>query len=103
MTNHTIHITMEIDTTTLGERGQIVIPQDIRQDLQLRKGEKFIIVRTEGKIILEPMKNLKANVLEELREDLIDLKIAERFWEEVKTGKAKKQSKAEFLKDFEKW
>ncbi|MBU1245537.1 MAG: AbrB/MazE/SpoVT family DNA-binding domain-containing protein [Nanoarchaeota archaeon] len=94
---------MEIDTTTLGERGQIVIPQDIRQDLQLRKGEKFIIVRTEGKIILEPMKNLKANVLEELREDLIDLKIAERFWEEVKTGKAKKQSKAEFLKDFEKW
>ena len=103
MINHTIHITMEIDTTTLGERGQIVIPQDIRQDLQLRKGEKFIIVRTEGKVILEPMKNLKANVLEELREDLIDLKIAERFWEEVKTGKAKKQSKAEFLKDFEKW
>lgn len=94
---------MEINTTTLGERGQIVIPQGIRQDLQLKKGEKFIIVRTEGKIILESMKNLKANVLEELREDLIDLKIAEKFWEEVKTGKAKKQSKAEFLKDFEKW
>ena len=103
MINHTIHITMEIDTTTLGERGQIVIPQDIRQDLQLRKGEKFIIIRTGGKVILEPMKNLKANVLEELTEDLIDLKIAERFWEEVKTGKVKKQSKVAFLKDFEKW
>lgn len=101
MTNHTNH--MEIEISKMGERGQIVIPLEFREDLRLKKGEKFLVVKEDSKIILEPMKALKAKTLNELKEDLIDIKIANKFWEDVKKGKTIKQTKKEFLKDLEKW
>ncbi|MCX6778682.1 MAG: AbrB/MazE/SpoVT family DNA-binding domain-containing protein [Candidatus Magasanikbacteria bacterium] len=39
-------------TTTLGERGQIVIPKEIRQALKLQDGQKFIVAVHNGAIIL---------------------------------------------------
>jgi len=94
---------MEIEITKIGERGQIVIPLEFREELKLKKGEKFIIVKEDNKLILEPMKSLKAKTIERIREDLIDLKIASEAWEEIKKGKVVSQDEEEFLKDLEKW
>ena len=44
---------MEFEVTSLGERGQIVIPQIFRENLRLKKGEKFIVVEKGGTIILK--------------------------------------------------
>lgn len=44
---------MEFEFTSLGERGQIVIPQVFRENLNLKKGEKFMVVEQEGTIILK--------------------------------------------------
>lgn len=87
----------------MGERGQVVIPQDIRNGV--KAGEKIIVVKENNKWILEPVKNIKAETIEKLKEDLIDMKIAGDFWENVKNGKTKliRQSSEEFLKDLEKW
>lgn len=41
---------MDFEVTKLGERGQIVIPLEIRKKLKLKKGDKFI-VSTSGKTI----------------------------------------------------
>lgn len=43
----------KLDVTTLSSRGQVVIPQDIREDLHLRTGEKFVVVGAEDTIILK--------------------------------------------------
>ncbi len=94
---------MEIEITKLGERGQVVIPQEIRKSLHLKKGEKFLVAKSDDKIIFEPIKNIKAKTIDGIKEDLIDMKIVAKYWEEFKRGRTIKQTKEEFLKDLEKW
>jgi AbrB family looped-hinge helix DNA binding protein len=94
---------MEIETTRIGERGQIVIPLDFRQHLNLKKGEKLIVAMEGDKLVIEQMKNIDADSLNQLKEELADIKIANKFWEDVKKGAVIKQSKEEFLADLESW
>ena len=102
MKNTYIH-TMELETVKLGERGQVTIPLEFRKELDLEKGETLILTRENDRIIIKPTKNIKS--LERLREDLIDSKIVDQFWKDVKSGKEKliTQPADEFLKDLEKW
>lgn len=94
---------MEMEISRVGERGQIVIPQDFREDLHIKKGDKFLIIKTKDKLIFQQMSRLKANTIEQLKEDLIDVKIAEDRLEEVKRGKVIVKSKDKFLKEMESW
>ena len=42
---------MQIDTTKMSSRGQIVIPLDMRKDIN--EGEKLIVIRKDDEIILK--------------------------------------------------
>ncbi|MBI4258522.1 MAG: AbrB/MazE/SpoVT family DNA-binding domain-containing protein [Thaumarchaeota archaeon] len=42
-----------VDATKLSERGQVVIPKDIRDKLGLQVGAKIVIFATEDTIILQ--------------------------------------------------
>ena len=42
---------MQIDITKMSSRGQIVIPLDMRKDIN--KGEKLIVIRKDDEIILK--------------------------------------------------
>ena len=42
---------MMIDTTRMSSRGQIVIPQEMREDI--KEGEKLIIIKTKDEIVLK--------------------------------------------------
>jgi len=106
MINHTNHIkviNMEMEISKMGERGQIVIPQEFREELHIKKGEKFIVVKSDDKIIFQQMSKIKSKSIEQLREDLIDMKIAEDRLKEIEQGKGKSQTKKEFLKEMEEW
>ena len=93
---------MEIEISRIGERGQIVIPQEFREEMHIKNGEKFLIVKTDDKLILQQMSKLKSKNIEQFREDLIDMKIAEARLNEIeKHGTV--QTKDEFLKDMKKW
>ncbi len=94
---------MEIGISKMGERGQVVIPLEFRESLKLQKGGKLLIVKEGNKLIFEAMKDLKAKNIEEIKEGLEDMRIANEFWEDVKKGKTIAQTKEEFLKDLEKW
>lgn len=49
-----------IGITTLGEKGQVVIPAEIRNKLKLKKGEKLIVfAKDEGVIGLSKVSNLE--------------------------------------------
>jgi AbrB family looped-hinge helix DNA binding protein len=105
MNHHTIHIgdTMDIEVAKVGERGQIVIPQEFREQLHIQKGEKFIVVKSGNKLILQQMKELKAKSIDRLNEDLIDMKIAEECFKEIERGEVVVQTEDEFFKEMEQW
>ena len=44
---------ISIDTTKLSAKGQVVIPIDIRNKLQLKTGNKLLVVSSDNSIILQ--------------------------------------------------
>lgn len=59
--------------TSIGERGQIVIPAEIRKELKLKKGEKlFVFARNNrfiGLIKIDEMSNFLRKVLAKIEGD----------------------------------
>jgi AbrB family looped-hinge helix DNA binding protein len=50
---------MNIEITKITSKGQVVIPQDIRERKEIGEGEKFIVYDTDDSIILKRVKNLE--------------------------------------------
>ena len=47
---------VKIDTTTLSSKGQIVLPQDVRERLGLKEGNKFLVMAEEDTVVLKAIK-----------------------------------------------
>ena len=41
---------MQIDTTKMSSRGQVVIPRDMRKDI--KEGDKLVVIRKDDEIIM---------------------------------------------------
>ena len=54
-----------IETITVSSRGQIVIPERIREKLDIGEGVKLVLLQEDGKVILEKehdfLKKMKEN------------------------------------------
>ncbi len=60
---------MEIEITKLTSKGQVVIPQGIREERGLKSGEKFLVYDTDDSIVLKRIINLQeAKDINELEE-----------------------------------
>jgi len=46
----------KLEITSLSSRGQVVIPQDIRDQLKLKSGEKFVVLGEDDTVILKKIK-----------------------------------------------
>ena len=46
--------------TTVGERGQIVIPQNIRESMKIKAGDDMVVMAQQGKIVVLPAQALEA-------------------------------------------
>ena len=44
-----------VEITTIGERGQVVIPQSLREELKIHKGDKFMLMHKDEMIIMKPL------------------------------------------------
>ena len=49
----------EIKTVKITDKGQISIPKDIRDELNLKEGETLVLITESDKIILEKSVNIK--------------------------------------------
>ena len=68
-----IHDIDKVDMVTLGERGQVVIPQAMREQLGLKAGDKLMVVVKHGQFIgLLPPQCFRAMV-EKLTQQLNDI------------------------------
>ncbi len=43
----------KIETTSMSSRGQVVIPRNLREKLNIKKGEKFIVIGSDETILLK--------------------------------------------------
>ena len=50
---------MDIELTKITSRGQIVIPQEIREEKGIKEGEKFLVFSTDDSIVLKQISNLE--------------------------------------------
>ncbi len=51
-----------VGTTSMGQRGQVVIPKEARERLGAKAGDKFLVVVHYGKLILLSEKDMKSMV-----------------------------------------
>ena len=46
---------MAVSTTRMSSKGQVVIPENIRESLGLRTGARFVVVAGQDAILLKPV------------------------------------------------
>ena len=72
---------MNVEVTKMTSRGQVVIPQDIRENKGIKEGERFLVYDIDDNIVLKRIKNLeKAKNIDEFE------KVFSSMW---KTAKAR--------------
>ena len=88
---------MDIAITKLSSKGQVVIPLEMRAGI--KEGEKLLIIKSKGNIILK-----KASKLDkQLEEDLEFARRTERAWERHDRGEFKRMEFEDFIKEMKKW
>jgi AbrB family looped-hinge helix DNA binding protein len=87
---------MEIELTKISSKGQVVIPQRVREKLNLRDGETLAVSTEDDILVLKKIKN-------PLEDDLETLNEIKEAWKEIEEGKYKRLTSDDFLKEIKKW
>lgn len=88
---------MEIALTKMSSKGQVVIPVEMREEIP--EGEKLLIIKNNGQIIMKKASDLDEN----LEEDLEFARRTEEAWERYEKGEFIEMDFDEFLKKAKKW
>ncbi len=75
-----------IETVKVSSRGQIVIPESVREELDIEEGTKLVLVEDNGKITLEKEEQFLKE-LKERKEKAGWLAVAEKSLERVWNNK----------------
>ncbi len=51
---YNLTILIMIQTIKVSSRGQVVIPEEMRNHLNIKEGTKLVTIEREGKIVMEP-------------------------------------------------
>lgn len=63
-----------MQTIKLQQRGILTLPKKIRESLDLFEGQSFRVVQEGNRIVLEPEKSFDAQLIEDLKQGLEDIK-----------------------------
>lgn len=88
---------MDIAITKMSSKGQVVIPAEMRKGI--REGDKLVIIKDNGKIIMKKASKLKEN----LKEDLEFARRTEEAWRRIDKGKGIRMDFGDFVKEMKKW
>jgi AbrB family looped-hinge helix DNA binding protein len=88
---------MDIAITRMSSKGQVVIPAEMREDID--EGDKLIVIKNEDQIIMKKASKLSRN----LEEDLEFAKRTEEALKRIEKGKGIKMDFDDFVKTIKKW
>lgn len=93
-----MYLTMvQIDTTKVSSKGQIVIPVSMRDEF--KEGDTLLIIRENNTLLLK-----KADTLDEqFKEDLEFARRTEDAYKRHEKGEFRRLSADKFLEELEKW
>jgi len=78
---------IKFEVTKMGERGQIVIPLNLREKMNLEKGEKFIVIEQGDNLIFKrlvpPSKEEVQEALRKIRDSVTKSNLTEKDIEEA--------------------
>ncbi len=86
-----------ISVTKMSSKGQIVIPQEMRE--HLAEGDKLVVIKNDRQIILEKMEDFDKN----LEEDLEFAKRTEEAWKKIEAGEGIEMEFDDFINEMKKW
>lgn len=87
----------DIGITRISSKGQIVIPKDMRKGF--KEGEKILIIKDKGRLILKKASSMSEN----FKEDLEFARRTEEAYKRHERGEGITMDADEFLKEMEKW
>ena len=90
-------IKMQIEITRMSSKGQIVIPKEMRKDID--EGEKLIIIQDKNQFIIKKAKDTDKN----FKEDLEFARRTEEAWKRYEKGEFIEMDADEFLKKLKTW
>ncbi len=85
------------DFTRVSSKGQIVIPKEIRESLNIKEGDLLAAVSEENFIIL---KKIDSKITEE---EKVLLKRIKEAWDSIDRGEYTEMEGSELLKEMKKW
>jgi AbrB family looped-hinge helix DNA binding protein len=88
---------VEIETTKMSSKGQVVIPSSFRK--HIKEGDTLVVLKRNDQIILK----LASKMDKQFVEDLEFARRTEEAWKEIEAGKGIRTSSEEFLKEMESW
>jgi len=83
-----------MEITKLSTKGQIVIPESMRKDLEV--GSAFRVMKKGNLIVLKGIEGFNKEEVKEMEE-------LDKIWKEIDSGKGLTLTKKEFLKEMESW
>lgn len=86
-----------IDITKMSSKGQVVIPQELRKDIQ--EGDKLVVIRNKDQIILKKADKFDKNI----EEDLEFARRTEEAYKRIEAGEGIEMSFDEFIEEMKKW
>ena len=81
----------------MSSKGQIVIPKEMRKDID--EGEKLIIIQDKNQLIIKRAKDIDKN----FKEDLEFARRTEEAWKRYEKGEFIEMDADEFLKKLKTW
>lgn len=87
----------QIEIAKVSSKGQLVIPQSIREKLKVKEGSIFAVASCDNTIILKKIENPL------IKEDVKTMKLVEEAWEDMEKGRYRVLSKEDFLKELKRW
>lgn len=61
---------MTVQTTLVQAKGQVTIPAEIRQKLQLKQGDRVVFIETEKGVVIQPAEVVVSAALDAIGKDL---------------------------------
>ncbi len=88
---------MDIGITKMSSKGQIVIPQDMRE--HFAEGDKLVVIKNENRLILKKATDMDSQFIE----DLEFAKRSDEAYDRIQKGEGIKMSYEKFMEEIKKW